>query len=280
MKKLVAILFVLFVGTALTAQEKGDSTKTSTKKDTSYTIEWGNKTIIIMDKDHDDNDDDDDDFEISINNKDDQRLNHFAGVDLGVNGFLNSANSVSLGKDAEFMDLSYGKSISLGLNFWESYIPIAHEKFGVMIGMGVEFNKYSLSRDYTIVNVKDSTFGVVDSSKSINKNLFKSTMLNVPLMFETNIGKDADHSFHLAAGAMVSYRLGSKTKQKYSEDGEDYKVKSRSDYNMNPFRFSLVGRVGYGNFTVFASYSLTPMFENNKGPELYPFTVGVSLVSF
>ena len=52
MKKLVAILSVLFIGTALTAQEKVDSTETSTKKDTSYTIEWGKKTIIIMDKEN------------------------------------------------------------------------------------------------------------------------------------------------------------------------------------------------------------------------------------
>ena len=99
-------------------------------------------------------------------------------------------------------------------------------------------------------------------------------------MLETNIGKDAKHSFHLAAGALFSYRLGSKTKQKYSEDGKDYKVKNRNDFNMNPFRASLAARVGYGQFTLFANYSITEMFEDNDGPEIYPFTVGISLAAF
>lgn len=264
----------------ISAQEQSDSTKTV--KDTSYTIEWGNKTIIVIEKpDKKDKDKEEEKESDSHKNwKIKQRYNHYAGVDFGVNGLLSDANSVDLNKEGEFMDLNYYGSWSIAFNFIDSYIPIAHEKFGVTIGMGIEFNKYKLSRDYTMVNVQDSTFGIVDSTKSIDKNLFKSTMVNLPIMFETTLGKDRDHSFYLAAGGMVSYRLGSKTKQIYSQDGEDYKVKNRSSYNMNPFRFSAVARIGYGNFTVFASYSLTPLFEKDKGPELYPFTVGVSLVHF
>ena len=79
---------------------------------------------------------------------------------------------------------------------------------------------------------------------------------------------------------MLGYRLGSKTKQKYEENDKTQKVKDRNDYNLNDFRLNAVVRLGYGDFTVFASYSLTELFEDNKGPELYPFTVGISLVSF
>ena len=209
-----------------------------------------------------------------------QRHNHYAGIDFGLNGFVNDAMSVDLRDDEKFMDQNYYGSWYLAFNFIDSYIPIFQEKLGVTIGTGIEFNKYKLSRDYTIVNVSDSTFGIVDSTINLEKNLFKSTMINLPIMLETNLGKDADHSFHLSAGAMLSYRLGSKTKQKFTSDGEDYKTKSRSDYNMNDWRVSLVGRIGYGKLTFFASYSLTPFFKDDRGPELYPFTVGVSLLPF
>lgn len=266
---------VLFVSVALQAQER-DSTSS---KDTTYTIEWGDKTIIIIDKDIKSNNDDKD-VKITINGKKKQRFNHYAGIDFGLNGFVNDVRSVNLGDDAKFMDQNYYGSWYLALNFVDEYIPLFEEKLGFTIGMGVEFNKYKLSRGYTLLNVNDSTFGFRDSTISLEKNLFKSTMLNLPIMLETNLGKDAKHSFHLSAGAMLSYRLGSKTKQKFVQDGDNYKTKSRSDYNMNDWRVSLVGRIGYGRFTLFASYSLTPFFKEDRGPELYPFAFGVSLVPF
>ena len=49
---------------------------------------------------------------------------------------------------------------------------------------------------------------------------------------------------------------------------------------MNDFRFNAVARVGYGDFTLFAAYSLTPMFDKDDGPEIYPFTVGISMFSW
>lgn len=265
---LLAIVFCFALGAS--AQEQTTTVKPDTTR-----ISWGNKKIIIIDEEEDDSID-----SSEFKHKRAQRWNHFAGLDLGVNGLLTEGNSVDLGQEEQFMDLNYRKSISFAINFMEFYIPVAKEKLGFSTGMGIEFNKYTLDRDVTIASTEDTTIGVVDVTKDINKNLLKTTMVNVPLFLETNIGKDAAHSFHLAVGGMVSYRLGSKTKQKFEQDGKDHKAKDRTDFNMNDFRFNAVARVGYGDFTLFASYSLTPMFDKDDGPELYPFTVGISLVSF
>lgn len=274
MKNLKNIFIIcLLLGGGLMAQESTDSVKIEESSDTTR-ISWGKSKIIIIAGEDDEADSEKKVKEVK------QRYNHFAGIDIGVNGFLNPDMGMHLQKEAEFLDLNYGKSISFAWNFWEQYIPIAHEKFGILTGMGIEFNNYDLDNDVDIVTTKDTTYGIKDLNKSISKNRLKSTMINVPLMLETNIGKDAKHSFHLAAGALFSYRLGSKTKQKYTADGKDYKVKNRNDFNMNPFRASLAARVGYGNFTIFANYSLTEMFESNDGPEIYPFTVGISLAAF
>jgi hypothetical protein len=35
--------------------------------------------------------------------------------------------------------------------------------------------------------------------------------------------------------------------------------------------------MGYGNFGIYADYHMKPLFKENEGPELYPFSVGVSL---
>ncbi|MEX2379746.1 MAG: outer membrane beta-barrel protein [Vicingaceae bacterium] len=266
-----------FIVAFISTNAQSDSSKVIVKKgvhtngDTN-TFKWGNSKVIVISIE------DDTTKKKECEPKD--RWNHFAGVDLGINGFLSPANSVDLQKEGEFMDLNYAKSISVAINFMEFYIPVWQEKIGFSTGLGFEFNSYDLDRDYSIFSNKDTTVGIADETKDIEKNKFRSTMLNLPLMLETNIGKDAKHSFHLAVGGMASYRVGSKTKQIFSQNGSDHKVKNRTDFNMNPFRFSAVARIGYGDFTLFAAYSLTPIFEKDKGPELYPFTVGLSLVSF
>lgn len=281
MKKLVTLsLSLLLALPIIVAQEvviKSDTTESDTVK-----ITTKKKRIYIINREDVEIDDKEESDTVDFASLSNQRKGHFEGFDFGVSGLLSKDMSVDLPSDANFMDLNYAKSIMVGINFWESYIPIAKEKLGVTIGAGFEFFNYDLSRNVTVFADDDTTFGVFSApdQKDIEKNKFRGTMLNVPLMLETNIGKDADHSFHLQAGVMGSMRVGSKTKQIYEENGKEYKVKNRTDFNMNPFRFNAVARIGYGSFTVFATYSLTPLFDTDEGPELYPFTIGVSLASF
>lgn len=41
-------------------------------------------------------------------------------------------------------------------------------------------------------------------------------------------------------------------------------------------RFDLTARVNFGDLGLFVNYSLTPLFKDGKGPELYPMMVGIS----
>jgi len=45
---------------------------------------------------------------------------------------------------------------------------------------------------------------------------------------------------------------------------------------VNPFRYDIIARVGYGDFTIFATYSLSSLFQPYKGPAVYPFSAGVN----
>jgi len=276
-KRIWISLFAICMPLLMSAQEgtteenQSDTASQVIEEPDTYKISMGRTKVLISSKSKDKKE-----KKININK---QRHNHFAGIDFGVNGLMSPTNSFDLQKEGEFMDLNYRKSLYISINFWEHYFEIVQEKFGIATGLGIEFNNYALSRNVSIYSDDTITTGVQDPTKDIEKNRLKTEMINLPLMLETNIGKDADHSFHLAIGGMLSYRLGSKTKQIFDQGGKEFKAKSRSDFNMNPFRFNLVARVGYGNFTLYGSYSLTAMYDN-EGPELYPFTIGVSLVSF
>ncbi|MDG1476027.1 MAG: DUF2807 domain-containing protein [Vicingaceae bacterium] len=233
-----------------------------------------------------------------------KRRNHWAGIDLAINGFLNSKSGFDLSNDpqqvnidpekvTQFMELNYAKSWSFSVNFLEFYIPIKKHNFGIVTGMGTEWSNYELKHNiklnpeggefvHPVVDEfnKNYTWGEVDTVLDYSKNRFKTWFINAPLLLEINTGDNARKAFHISAGAIFGYNLQTKMKYKYRLNGENKKEKDRQDFNTNPFRVSATVRAGYGWFNVFAKYSLTPLFEKGRGPELYPFTVGVTLLGF
>ena len=106
------------------------------------------------------------------------------------------------------------------------------------------------------------------------------TYLQVPLLVEFNTSTDPEKTFHIALGVVGQYRIASRTKQKFDDGTYEYKKVDKDSYNLNPFGVKAHVSLGYRSFTVFAEYSLTPLFQVNRGPELYPGAVGLRLVPF
>lgn len=232
------------------------------------------------------------------------RRNHWAGIDLGINGFLNANNSFNLSNDAslamtnpekvtQFMELNYSKSWTFSINFMEFFFKIKDHHFGFVTGMGTEWSNYELKHNVRLdakggANVFDEvnefnenyTWGEIDTVLDYSKNRFKTWFINVPLLLELNTGTQKNKSFHISAGAILGFNLQTKIKYKYRIDGDTKKEKDKQSFNTNPLRASLTTRMGYNWFNVFATYSLTQLFEDGRGPELYPFTVGVTLLGF
>lgn len=257
-------------------------------------IKWGNTNIFILDD------------SVSVKRAPKKRRNHWAGVDLGINGFISPKTGFNLGNDpsadttlpqnvTQFMELEYDKSWVFNLNFFEYFLKIKEHHFGLVTGLGLEYNNYEFKHNvklnpsggnyvYDEVNDfnRDYTWGEIDTTRTYTKNRFKTFYINAPLMLEVNTGQHKNKSFHVSAGAIVGYKFKTKMKYKYRENGEntEHKYKDNQSFNTNPFRVSLTARVGYGWVNFFGTYSLTPLFEKNRGPELHAFSVGVTLLGF
>jgi hypothetical protein len=80
----------------------------------------------------------------------------------------------------------------------------------------------------------------------------------------------------VSGGVIGGINLGSHTKVK----DKDSKSKDRGSFNIEPFKYALTARVGLKDINLYANYSLSPLFKEDKGPELFPFTIGISLVNF
>lgn len=101
------------------------------------------------------------------------------------------------------------------------------------------------------------------------------------LRFSTN-PSDNSHSVKVALGVKGGVLLDAHTKGKTLESSNgntinDYKEKLFSKRYFNKTRLSATARVGYGHFTLFTTYQLTPLFKEGLAPTIRPLTFGLTL---
>ena len=227
--------------------------------------------------------DDDNNNQISFENDDSDKNStfegHFSGIDIGLNNYFTSDFSTSLPANEEYLNLNTGKSWGLNVNFIQQSIGLVKNNIGLVTGLGIEFNNYRFDNRQMVLS-GDSTvlYAHKDTQHRYEKNKLVTTYLTVPLLmeFQIHVGEKSKPIF-LSFGATGSVKIGSHIKLK--TDGGN-KTKDRDDFNLSPLRYGLSARVGYGALNFFANYSLQPMFEKGKGPELYPFTIGLTLLYF
>ena len=237
-------------------------------------IKWGKHNIFIVEN----NDEESKEFDEFSECQDDDLKIHWAGVDLGVNGYMNSNNSLSLPENYKFLQLNYSKSFTISLNFWEKNISLYRDHITIVTGLGIDFNTYNFRNNTTLQSSNDSIWAYTDTLVSFQKNKLKTTNIKIPLLLGFSTNKNAEKSFHLAAGIIVGYKLMSKTKQVYKTGSERHRPKVKGNFHIAPFNYNATVRMGYGNFSIFANYALSPFFDKNKGPELYPLSMGFTLM--
>lgn len=265
--------------------ESPDTLKTSS--DTTK-IKIGSKEVRIFDEDEEtkitvksvDQSDVSDDMQSRMS-KVRKFRGHWAGFEIGFNNYVNSDFSTSLDPSMSFMELRASKSLNVNINFLQYNLKLVGDKIGFVTGMGLEFNDYRFSNNTSIVRDAGAITEVDLSAMNIEKTKLSASYLTVPLLLEFQTPHiSRNRRVHLSAGVIGGIKLGSHTKVVYRDSGKKNKDKVKDDFYLSPFRYGVSFRAGYRHLNVFANYYLTPLFENNKGPELYPFSIGFSLIGF
>ena len=280
--KNILLLFVALLSNQLMGAQEVEPAKKDTTK-----IAVGDLKLVLV------NDDkvgasvstgDDDDDEPMTDQELKSALTFWSGVDAGVNILLDKNNSTDFTNEHEWLDLDYSRSMSWSFNLVDAKVRLVKDYVGIYTGLGLTYNSYGLKENVRLMANNDSTYA--DRADSLagyipfTKNKLRASYLRIPLMLEFNTSLDPERTFHVSAGVIGGWNMGTINKVKYEEDGNDVKNRSKGDYNLTPFTLDASVRVGYRNFTLFANYGLTPLFEDGKGPEVYPLTVGLCVIPF
>jgi len=205
----------------------------------------------------------------------------WSGFELGVAALMNPDYSFVVPVGYEFSTLDYKKSMRVGINFAEKNFPIVKHYLMIGSGFGLEINNYRFLKNTRLNSNVASFSGYIDTVYQFDKSKLRLSYLNIPLLIEFNSSGNAEKALHLAAGLVVGYNVGSKTKVVYLLNGNKIKEKAKGDFNVNPFRYALTARAGFGeNIMVYATYDLSELFLKNQGPEFNAFSVGLSFVDF
>ncbi|NOQ26965.1 MAG: outer membrane beta-barrel protein [Bacteroidales bacterium] len=295
MKKTVLILATLIITLSVFGQseepntdemkkelqdQKDDTTNIRFKKKTVKIYEDNGETQIFVKKHKkydNDNDwdwfwDDEDDFTGS-----------WSSFSMGLSNFVDKDFSISREPADQFMDLNTGKSWSMNVNFAQYSINFINEQFGLVTGLGLEWNYYrfdnnnSIQKNPTTGEIEMKDLAVEKPDWDIIESKMSTTFATLPILLEIHSSSSQNKGVVFAAGAIGGVKLGSNTKIVYKENDNKNKARIRDDYNISPFRYGVHARLGVGNWLVYGTYYFTPIFEKNKGPELYPISVGFAL---
>lgn len=207
--------------------------------------------------------------------------NHSLLFEIGLSNY-NKRNYFSGSRgDDDFLNLHTSKSVDVAIYpIYGSFRLTSNRMLELETGLGINWTNYRFEDGWTIENNNGVT---VTSSRYRHNNqslLSKSKLvtvyMNVPLMLKLNIpiGGSYRKSFHLSAGLIGGMKIGSHTKVKFNDGGR--KEKDRSSFNLNLLKYDLRFRAGYRGMGIYFNYQMTPMFEKSRGPELYPYSVGLS----
>ncbi len=255
-------------------QQDSVTVKSDAENETSFKL--GNKEIIIkdeMDQDEESSEDEDSGEWKNVGGRRNFE-GHLGGIELAFNSY--SSDKFSTTNDDPNYDLNTAKSTSFNIYLPDLEIGLSR-RVGFVTAIGFDFNNYRFDNDITLA--KNSVTGATEwipSPAGTSKSKLATVYATVPLIFEAQIPVSDGHCINLGAGVIGGIKLGSHTKVVYEDNGRQ-KDKVHDDFNLSLLRYGFTARAGYKMVQLYGTYYVSPLFETGKGPQLYPFEVGIAL---
>lgn len=175
---------------------------------------------------------------------------------------------------------------SRGANFYFMIDKPFHsnKKFSAAFGLGISTSHIFFEK--TDVQISGKTpelrFANVQGQNYFKKYKVATTYLELPVELRfSSKPSDPSKSIKVALGARVGTLLNAHTKGKTLRDASGntinsaiQKISARSYFNSN--RLAATFRIGYGNYTLFGAYMLTPVLKDGAGADMRLLQVGFS----
>jgi hypothetical protein len=264
--------------------KKNDSTQIdSTDNQTASTQE---ETEIENQEEENDDDDDDNNKshhkKIIINRK--NRIGktwQSFNFDLGTNNYLS---------DNKFPDDNALYQVKPWGSWYVGAVSTQRTRLAKKIflewGLGVSWYNFKFQNANVMIGKNDDGLEFTEDPRDVehNKSKLTVTYINASLIPVIDFGNvshksrswnDHHSKFRIGAGPYIGYRIASKSKLVYTEEGSKEKEKERDSFHLNNLRYGARLQLGYRSTDLFFNYDMNELFVSGKGPNLNAFSFGV-----
>ena len=153
--------------------------------------------------------------------------------------------------------------------------------FSAAVGAGVGSDNIFFKKTTIDIKHQSGILFTADTLTKYKKYKLNTSFFEIPVELRWSARPDnMNKGFKAALGMKLGILYDAKTKAKVDRDVDGnagYWLKEKSQRSFQGTRLALIGRVGYGNFTAFGSYTITELFKVGLGPQgVRPWTVGVT----
>ncbi|WP_300602400.1 hypothetical protein [Niabella sp.] len=199
-----------------------------------------------------------------------KRANDHFLLQLGYTNWTNLPDSIKTGNLPR----------SINAYFMLDFPFKSNQQLSAAIGLGIGSDHMTLDKNLNFVNVRGTGAKLPfnDTARfDVKKTKLSTAYLEAPI--ELRFVSDPEHSdrsFKVALGVKLGTMIKAATRSKVIQSSGDYLLKESSKRYFNTTRVVGTARIGVGHFTLFGTYQFTKLLKDGAGPEIKPFTVGLS----
>jgi len=173
----------------------------------------------------------------------------------------------NIGKDQLKLNVAASRNVNLWILMQR--VNLAKNILNLKYGIGLEMNNYRFEQEN--IQFQKNPTAIYLGMVEYNKVKLAADYITVPMMLNLNTSPEKSNGLRLSAGISAGFLYSSRFKTKERGDID----KLRSDFDLEPFKFSWVGEVGVGPITLYTSFAMNNMW--NKGLDMRPYSVGIRL---
>lgn len=148
----------------------------------------------------------------------------------------------------------------------------------VYLSAGLGLGMHNLYSNNQIEDIKADTIRFINIDEDYKKSKVSLTYVDLPVEFRFK----TKGGFRTAIGFKVGYLINSHTKYKGDQllpsGTKEVKEKRKNIEQTETLRYGPTFRIGYKWINVFAYYQLSKLFQEDRGPQMYPVSAGIVIL--
>jgi len=189
---------------------------------------------------------------------------HWSGIGFSFANFT----------DLDSPGLDFQSSYSINWNILSASVMLENHWL-LVTGVGIDWSRYHFKGDFGLQEVNGITeFVPAENGISYRDSKLLAYHFTIPLLLEYQY-----RDFFVNAGPVVYFNCYSKSQveERRERGGGVDKIRLGKGLNILPVNVRLMAQIGIDDWGLFGYYSPISMFAKNKGPEIYPWGVGIML---